>query len=402
MKKDLKPIADYFVNKRKSVQKQFLNALTPEEKQKLLADDSTAIDDLISAIEALPEDPENPEITALKTKLADLQTSLAENQTAFENKITQLLEKKTQKEFANFIQKAIDDKVFENRKTNEVIAKTYFKNANNANVNVVYNDEEVGVMPSQVATLLDYVRQININGENSIAWNEVDGTTDAAAIVAIGASKPVKNFDHATHTASGSTLAVIGKLPNQYAKAISMLADIYLNDMSKDLYRKLNATLIEILASGGDLSDLMTVPKVAKAQLIDVIRAVASGIKTLFPENRVVIGLSQSALFSLDSVKDDNGNYIIYDFNQKGIDLVSIPVVGSFTQTSIIGMSEGVLRWYNDGVVNKTSTEAYWANNQLGLMIEILNSVFVLRATDAKSTVFDDYATIITAMTPAP
>lgn len=398
MKKELLKVAEYFKNRKRNLTMQFSNALTPEQKQLLLADESTAIDDIISAIEAMPENPDMPEVTALKQLVADLTKSLGENQEAFENKIAKMLEKKTEKQFVNFIQKAVEDKIFENGVKNAIVARTRFQNANNTNVNIVYNDGEVGVVSSQVPTLLDYVRQIGLNGENAIAWNELDGTTDASAIVAIGASKPIRTVSHTTHTATGDTLAVIGKLPTQFAKAISMLADIYLNDMSKDLYRLLNKTLIDIVAAGSDLADLVTVPLVAKAQLIDAIRLVASAIKDKYPENRVVIGLSQSALFALDSVKDENGNYIAFDFAAKGIDLVSLPVVAPFTATSIVGMSENVLRWYNDGIINKTSTEAYWANNQIGLMIEILNSVFVLRACDAKATVFDDYETIIADM----
>ena len=227
----------------------------------------------------------------------------------------------------------------------------------------------------------------------------MDGTTDASAIVAVGGSKPVRTVTHSTSTTSTDTLAVIGKLPVQYAKSISMLADLYLNDMAKDMQRKLNTILMSLLVAGSDLADIDTVGVVAKPQLIDVIRKVASAIKYWYPENRVVIGLSQTALFELESVKDDNGNYIQYDFAAKGIDIVSVPVAGSFTETSIIGMSENVVRWYNDGMLDKTSEHIYWANNQIGLMKEILNSAMVLRATDAKATVFDDYKTIITDLT---
>jgi HK97 family phage major capsid protein len=400
MKKEFLKIAKYFANRKELNIKQFTNALTAEQKQLLLAEDNSAIDQILEAINAMPEDSADPAVAELKQMVADLTAALESNQTEFENKLQEMFKNKTQKQFVNFIQKAVEDKLFANKAYSTEIGKTYFTNANNTNVNVVYNDSEVGVAISQVPTLLDYIRQININGENSIAWNEVDGTTDASAIVAIGSGKPVRTVTHVTHTAAGDTLAVISKIPNQYAKAISMLADIYLNDMSKDLYRKLNATLLALLVAGSDLSDLVTIPTVAKAQLIDVIRLVASAIKNLYPENRVVIGLSQSALFALDSVKDENGNYINYEFASKGIDLVSVPVSGSFTETSIVAMSENVLRWYNDGIINKTSDQAYWANNQIGLMIEILNSVMVLRATDAKATCFDDYATILTDMTP--
>jgi len=402
MKKEFQTIAKYFKNRKENIEKQFKNDLTPEQIA-MLASESSSIDAILTAVNEMPDNPDIPEIASLKQMVTDLQAALDANQQEFENKIMSMVEGKTQKQFINFIQQAVEAKVFENRKTNEIVARTFFKNVNNANVNVVYNDTEVGIMPSQVPTLLDYVRQINISGENSIAWNEVDGTTDASAIVAIGDGKPIRNFDHVTHTAAGSTLAVIGKLPNQYAKAISMLADIYMNDMSKDLSRKLNATLVGVLAAGSDLSDLVTIPTVQAPQLIDAIRLVASAIQRKFPENRVVIALSQSALFALDSVKDKNDSYVIFDFAAKGIDLVSMPIVDAvFTETSIIGMSQNVVRWYNDGIINKTSTEAYWANNQIGLMIEILNSAFVLRATDAEATVFDDYSTIISDMTAQP
>lgn len=394
--------ANSYKKQAKDKMNKFKNELTPDQLA-MLGDELESLTSLSTKIEQmLAENPEDTALQDLQQKIKDLETALGENQTAFENKITEMLKGKTEKQFVNFIEAAIEKKIFENsNNSNTVIGKTYFKNANNANLNVVYNDNEVGVAISQVPTLLDYIRQISINGENSVAWNEVDGTTDASAVVAIGAAKPVRTVAHSTSTAATETLAVIAKLPTQYAKAISMLADIYLNDMSKDLYRKLNATLIALLAAGSDLSDFGAIPKVAKVQLIDVIRKVASAIRYYHPENRVAIGLSEAALFELGSVKDENGNYIQYDFSAAGIDIVSVPVSDTFTATSIIGMSQQVIRWYNDGVINKTSDQAYWANNQIGLMIEILNSVMVLRATDAKATIFDDYTTIITDMTVA-
>lgn len=399
MKKEFLKLVKVFQNRKKNIEAQFSNALTPEQKQALLAGENSAIDDLITAIEAMPDNPEIPEITEIKKMVTDMQTALEENQTDFENKLKEMFETKTEKQFINFIQKAVEDKIFENSSnSNKEIGRTFFKNA--SGINVVYNDGEVGVEMSQVPTLLDYIRQIRLNGETTVMWNEVDGTTDASAVVAVGGDKPIRTNAHTFSSVTTQTIAVISKLPIQYAKAISILADIYLNEMGKDIYRKLNAVLLSVLAAGSDLVDVAgAVPTIDAPQLIDAIRIVASSIKNLYPENRVVIGLSQKALFELDSVKDTNGNYILYDFASKGIDIVSVPVVAPFTDTKILGMSENVVRWYNDGIVNKTSDHAYWANNQIGLMMEVLSSTMVLRATDAKATIFDDYKTIITDLT---
>lgn len=403
MKKDFAEVVKYFKNKKKMNEKQFINALTPEQKQALLADDNAAIDDLISAIEAMPENPEDPNVAALKKMVEDLKTAMAENQTEFENRLVAMAEKQTPKQFINFVKQAVEGKVFENAKGHTSIGKTRFENAlNNASLNVIYSDTEVGVKPSLVPTLLDFVRQISLNGQNAVAWNELESAADAAAIVLIGNDKPVKTFTHSTTTTGTTTIAVISKLPKQYRAAISMIADLYLNDMTKDITRLLNNAVLTLVAAGSDLSDLMTVPTVDAPGLIDAIRAVAAGIKNLFPENRVVIGLSQAALFALDSVKDKNGNYITYDFAGKGIVLVSLPVAAPFTATSIVGMSESVLRWYNDGIDNLISEERYWDTNNIGLMVEVLNSLFVLRGCDALATCFDDYETIISDMTSAP
>ena len=189
-------------------------------------------------------------------------------------------------------------------------------------------------------------------------------------------------------------------MPKQFAKAISMLADLYLNDMMKDITRKLNRIVVNLVAEGSDLSDLMpAIPAVKSAQIIDAIRIVAAAIRKNHPESRVIIGLSEAALFELDSVKDGNDNYITYDFAQKGIVLVSLPEVEDlFTTTSILGMSENVVRWYNDGIDNLVTDQRYWDTNEIGLMVEVLNSVFVLRASDATATCFDDYKTIIEDM----
>jgi len=398
MKKDFLKIAEYFKNRKRSLTMQFSNALTPEQKQLLLTEESTAIDDMIAAIEAMPENPDVPEIATLKQMVADLQTALSDNQTEFENKIAKMVEGKAKKQFANFVKEAVENKLFD-KGTKQSIGITRFENANNANLNVIYQDSEIGITPSLVPTLIDYVRQISLNGQNSVAWNEHTAGADAAAIVAIGGDKPVKTASHTSTTTGTETLAVISKLPKQYKAAISMIADIYVNDLNKDMLRKLNSTLIAIVAAGSDIADFYTViPTVDKAHIIDAIRLVAAGIKNLFPENRVVIGLSQAALFELDSVKDENGNYVTYDFAQKGIILVSIPVTATFTATSILGMSESVVRWYSDGLDNLITDQRYWDTNEIGLMIEVLNSLFVLRGCDALATCFDDYSTIITDM----
>ena len=405
MKKPLIQALEAFANSYKKMANEklmkFKNELTPDQIA-MLGEEISSLTSLTEKLTAMAaEDPENEEVKKLQQMVADLQTALSENQTAFENKILEMLKGKSEKTFVNFIEQAIEKKIFENSKNaNEEIGRTYFKNA--AGINVVYNDTEVGVTMSQVPTLLDYIRQIRLNGETTVMWNEVDGTTDASAVVAVGAAKPVRTVAHSYSSATTDTIAVISKLPIQYAKSISMLADIYLNEMSKDIYRKLNAVLIALLAAGSDLADLGTIQKVDKPQMIDAIKKVASAITRLYPENRVVIGLSADAIFELNSVKDANGNYIVWDFKSAGIDIVTVPVVGEFTATSIIGMSQNVLRWYNDGVVNKTSEHAYWANNQIGLMQEVLFSTMVLRATDAKATVFDDYTTIIEDMTVTP
>lgn len=410
-KKEFAKLLRKYSNKRAKIRDaQIKNALTPEQLEVLALEESATLEEIIEAIENLPEDSENPEIAALKALVEELRTALAENQEEFEQKIENMLKGATKKEFVNFIAEAVENKLFENATGRTTVAKTHFTNANNTNVNVIYSDTEVGVVPSTVPTLLDYVRQISLGGQNAVAWNEVDGTTEnKAAIVAIGDDKPIKTFNHSTTTTGTDTLAVIALLPKQYRAAISIIADIYLNDLSKDLLRKLNAQLVKLIATGSDLADLVeTVKTVKSAQLIDAIKYVSSAIKRLYPENRVIVGLTQDALFELDSVKDKNGNYITYDFAQKGIVLVSIPEMSEtvnkattdiFTNTNILAMSEGILRWYNDGIENLVTEERYWEKNSIGLMVEVLNSLFVLRGCDSGATLFDDYETIIEDMT---
>jgi len=402
MKKPLLEALNIFANSYKKMASEkltkFKNELTPDQIQ-MLGDEITSLDALSAKLaELATAEPDNEEVVKLQTMVTDLQTALGENQTAFENKIAKMVEGKTKKQFANFVKEAVENKLFD-KGTKQSIGITRFENANNANLNVIYQDSEIGITPSLVPTLIDYVRQISLNGQNSVAWNEHTAGTDASAIVAIGGDKPVKTASHTSTTTGTETLAVISKLPKQYKAAISMIADIYVNDLNKDMLRKLNSTLIAIVAAGSDIADFYTtIPTVDKAHIIDAIRLVAAGIKNLFPENRVVIGLSQAALFELDSVKDENGNYVTYDFAQKGIILVSIPVTATFTATSILGMSESVVRWYSDGLDNLITDQRYWDTNEIGLMIEVLNSLFVLRGCDALATCFDDYSTIITDM----
>lgn len=404
MKKNFESLLKFFENRKKSIEKQLINSLSEDEKKVVLLEENSSIEAIIIAIKAMPEDGENQIVTELKNKVNNLETAIEENSKEFQNQMTKLVEKSSPKTFINFVKKAVEDKIFENSKGNTSIGITRFVNDNGgiggSGVLVVYNDTEVGVKPSTVPTLLDYVRQISLGNQNAVAWNEIDGTEDASAIVAVGDDKPIKTFAHSYSVAATDTIAVISKMPKQFAKAISMLADLYLNDMMKDITRKLNRIVVNLVAEGSDLSDLMpAIPAVKSAQIIDAIRIVAAAIRKNHPESRVIIGLSEAALFELDSVKDGNDNYITYDFAQKGIVLVSLPEVEDlFTTTSILGMSENVVRWYNDGIDNLVTDQRYWDTNEIGLMVEVLNSVFVLRASDATATCFDDYKTIIEDM----
>lgn len=404
MKKNFESLLKFFENRKKSIEKQLINSLSEDEKKAVLLEENSSVEAIINAIKAMPEDGENQIVTELKNKVNNLETAIEENSKEFQNQMTKLVEKSSPKTFINFVKKAVEDKIFENSKGNTSIGITRFVNDNGgiggSGVLVVYNDTEVGVKPSTVPTLLDYVRQISLGNQNAVAWNEIDGTEDASAIVAVGDDKPIKTFAHSYSVAATDTIAVISKMPKQFAKAISMLADLYLNDMMKDITRKLNRIVVNLVAEGSDLSDLMpAIPAVKSAQIIDAIRIVAAAIRKNHPESRVIIGLSEAALFELDSVKDGNDNYITYDFAQKGIVLVSLPEVEDlFTTTSILGMSENVVRWYNDGIDNLVTDQRYWDTNEIGLMVEVLNSVFVLRASDATATCFDDYKTIIEDM----
>lgn len=413
MNKKFKEIAKFFENKKRVILMQFKNELTEEEKKVSLEKEVEIIDGIIEAIENLEENSDNPVIDELKQKVEDLKTVLDENQEDFENKIKDLTKEMDKKTFAHFVKNAVEEKLFQNAKGGERVARMHFENAsNNANLAVIYSDIDIGVAPSRVPTLIDHVRPIALNGENAVAWNEVvgDETKDKAAIVVIGNDKPVRTPGHSTTTTGTKTIAVISQLARQYQAAVSLIADIYLNDNRKDVLRKLNSQIIYLLAEGNDVADYTTdLPEVDKAQLVDVIRFVADLIREKHEDERVVVGLTRSTLFALDSVKDENGNYINYNFAEKGIVLVQVPTVQEtveqktttiFGDDNILAFAENTIRWYNDGIENRVSEHRYWEENQIGLMTEVLNSLFVLRGTDANATVFDDWTTILEDITP--
>ncbi len=385
MKKEtLKKFANASV---KAKTKRLYQNVTAEEARQSLEAEISALEELISALDGEEDDSEVVKMVEEQRKaLEDLRKSLEEKIAEIKSAApaTETFENGRQK-FANALEKAVKAGL----EAKQTIAKVRFANANNANFNVPYYDEEITLEDRPLPSFLEACRQIPMGGETSVVWNEVESGTNVAAIVAIGEDKPVKTNSTSVATAGANTLAEIVKLPVQYKNAAPVLQDIYEKDLMDDVNEKANAY------SG-------SVKTVTAPALWQVVLAVANECRKNKPSQKVYVWVSSNKAAELDLMTTLNGDPVAVEFASKSIELRTFTPDDTYTDDKIFAAVEGKIRFYNDGMDLSTSEHAYWANNQIGIKAEYLNEVIVLRGSDVINTCYDSIARIQGLMTPAP
>ena len=398
MKKEtLKKFANASV---KAKTKRLYQNVTAEEARQSLEAEISALEELVSALDGEQDDSEVVKMVEEQRKaLEDLRKSLEEKIAEIKSAAPaadETFENGRQK-FANALEKAVKAGL----EARQTIAKVRFANANNANFNVPYYDEEITLADRPLPSFLESCRQIPMGGETSVVWNEVVSGTNVAAIVAIGEAKPVKTNSTSAATAGATTLAEIVKLPVQYKNAAPVLQDIYEKDLMDDVNEKANSQVQAVIATAANAYS-GSVKTVSAPALWQVVLAVANECRKNKPSQKVYVWVSSNKAVELDLMTTLNGDPVAVEFASKGIELRTFTPNATYTDDKIFAAVEGKIRFYNDGMDLSTSEHAYWANNQIGIKAEYLNEVIVLRGSDVSNTCYDSIARIQGLMTPAP
>ena len=146
--------------------------MTAEGTRQSLEGEIAALEELLTSLDGEQDDSEIVKMVEEQRKaLEDLRKSLtekiAEIKDAAPAAAAENFENGRQK-FANALQKAVDAGL----KAETMIAKVRFSNANNANFNVPFYDEEITLEDRPMPSFLESCRQIPTGGATSVVWNE--------------------------------------------------------------------------------------------------------------------------------------------------------------------------------------------------------------------------------------
>ena len=367
----------------KAKAKRLYKNITADEATAALQEEIAALETLMTEIEGETDDSEKLKVIEETLKqLKDAQTALQEKITEIKTSETEPFENGHQR-FKNEIQKAVDAGL----QASQRISVLRFKNANNADFNVPYYDSEITIEDRPLPSFFEATRQIPMGGETSVVWNEVASGTNVAAIVAVGAEKPVKTNTTSAATAGCNTLAEIVKLPIQYRNAAPVIQDIF----EKDVNEQANTQVQAVIATAANPYSGTTITNGA---LWQAIIAAANQVRKNRPSANVYVWIANDKSVELDTMTDINGSPINIDFESKGIRVRTFVPDAVYTNGKIFAAVEGKVRFYNDGLAIDTSDHAYWSSNQLGLKAEYLNEVIILRGSDVVNTLYDDIANI--------
>src|SRR5574344_2854666 len=310
MKKEtLKKFANASV---KAKTKRLYQNVTAEEARQSLEAEISALEELVSALDGEQDDSEVVKMVeeqrkaleelrkSLEEKIAEIKSAAPADET-FEN---------GRQKFANALEKAVKAGL----EAKQTIAKVRFANANNANFNVPYYDEEITLEDRPLPSFLESCRQIPMGGETSVVWNEVESGTNVAAIVAIGEAKPVKTNSTSAATAGSTTLAEIVKLPIQYKNAAPVIQDIFEKDLADDVNEQANSQVQAVIATAANAYSGTTI---ANGALWQAIIAAANQVRENRPSSNVYVWIANDKSVELDTMTDINGSPINIDFESK-------------------------------------------------------------------------------------
>ena len=389
MKKDI--FIKFANNAAKAKVKRLYKNITAEEVQASLKEEADAFEALAEQLAAEAEDSEALKVVQeALTKVQEAQTALKEKLAAIETAPAPEAPMANGKQrFSN----AVSDAVKAGLVAGQSIARLRFANANNANFNVPFFDDEITLEDRKLPSFLEACRQIPMSGQTSVVWNEVESGTNVAAIVAIGDAKPVKTNSTSASVAGTNTLAEIVKLPVQYKSAAPILQDIFEKDLADDVNDKADAQVQAVIATAANAYSGVSL---AGKALWQAILAVANKAREYKPAQKVYVWISTERSVELDLMASNTeGIPYSVDFASKGIEIRTFVPNATYTKDKIFAAVEGKIRFYNDGLDVSTSDQVYWTTNQIGLRAEYLNEVIVLRGSDVINTIYDDLSTLL-------
>lgn len=146
-------------------------------------------------------------------------------------------------------------------------------NVNNANfAKSVEEEMSMSYVLRQTGFLRGLAEKALAEGTNQIVWTEGTRGANVAAIVAIGAAKPVKTNTTAVSTLGLDTLAEQNTVPVQLLRAVNGVESVYKDDLEGDLQDKIALQVAAALAAAANPINITTTT--AAPNISDVIESV--------------------------------------------------------------------------------------------------------------------------------
>lgn len=281
-------------------------------------------------------------------------------------------------------------------------------NVNNANFQKSIEEEmSMSYVLRQTGFLRGLMDKTLPEGSNQVVWTEGTRGANIAAIVAIGAAKPVKTNTTAVSTLGLSTLAEQNTVPVQLLRALNGVEQVYKDDLEGDLQDKIALQVAALLAAANNPINITTT--VAAPNISDVIESVYWQLKPYANGKTIVVCISSQQQKALNLLKDKNENKLA-KLSYPDLAIENFIATATYTDDMIFGWIENLsVRFYNDGVwvgsdeLNGRGVSGDNFNkNQITLMAEYLNEGLVIRGTDIVTTIYDSISGAISELTVQP
>lgn len=281
-------------------------------------------------------------------------------------------------------------------------------NVNNANFQKSIEEEfSMSYVLRQTGWLRGLKEKTLAEGSNQIVWTEGTRGANVAAIVAIGADKPVKTNTTAVSTLGLSTLAEQNTVPVQLLRALNGVEAVYKDDLEGDLQDKIALQVAAVLKAANNPINITTTT--AAPNISDVIESVYWQLKPYANGKTIVVCISSQQQKALNLLKDKNENKLA-KLSYSDLAIENFIATATYTDDDIFGWVEGVsVRFYNDGVWvgsdelnGRGVSGTNFTKNQITLMAEYLNEGLVIRGTDIVTTIYDSISATIGELTVKP
>jgi hypothetical protein len=281
-------------------------------------------------------------------------------------------------------------------------------NVNNANFQKSIEEEfSMSYVLRQTGFLRGLFEKTLPEGSNMIVWTEGVRGANGAAIVAIGADKPVKVNTTSVPTLGLSTLAEQNTVPVQLLRALNGVEQVYKDDLEGDLQDKIALQVAAVLATANNPLSITTT--VVAPNISDVIESAYWQLKPYANGKTIVVCISSQQQKALNMLKDKNENKLA-KLAYADLAIENFIATATYTDDMIFSWVEGLsIRFYNDGVwvgsdeLNGRGVSGdNFKKNQITLMAEYLNEGLVIRSTDVVTTIYDSISGAIDELTVQP